>query len=290
MKEHSFGGKVFNAFNLIVLFFFGIVTVLPFVYVISGSLVGSEELLVKKIVLFPEHITWEAYRFIFDSKIIYRSLLGTIFITVVGTFINLLLTTLMAYPLAKKTLRGRTKLMLIIVFTMLFNGGLIPTYLVVKGTGMLDTYWSLWLPTAISAFNLILLRNFFQQLPEGIEESAKIDGCNDLKILFSIVIPLSLPAVATFGLFYAVGHWNSYFNAVIYINNANMWPIQVWLRQIVLLSSGGFTDASALTETVVPPESIKYAVIVVAAVPVLVLYPFLQKHFAKGVLLGSVKG
>ncbi|WP_240421348.1 carbohydrate ABC transporter permease [Paenibacillus periandrae] len=290
MKEHSFGGKVFDVFNLIVLFFVGIVTVLPFLYVISGSLVGSEELLVKKIVLFPEHITWEAYRFIFDSKIIYRSLLGTIFITVVGTFINLLLTTLMAYPLAKKTLRGRSKLMLIIVFTMLFNGGLIPTYLVVKSMGMLDTYWSLWLPSAISAFNLILLRNFFQQLPEGLEESAKIDGCNDLKILFSIVVPLSLPAMATFGLFYAVGHWNSYFNAVIYINNANMWPIQVWLRQIVLLSSGGFTDASSLTETVVPPESIKYAVIVVAAVPVLVLYPFLQKHFAKGVLLGSVKG
>lgn len=290
MKEHTLVGKLFDVANHIVLLFVGIVTVLPFLYVISGSLVGSEELLVKKIVLFPEHITWDAYRFIFSSKIIFQSLLNTVFITFVGTFINLLLTTLMAYPLARKTLRGRSKLMLMIVFTMLFNGGMIPTYLVVKSVGMLDTYWSLWFPSAISAFNLILLRNFFQQLPEGLEESAKIDGCNDLRILYSIVVPLSLPAMATFALFYAVGHWNSYFSAVIYINDSKMWPIQVWLRQIVMLSSGGFTDANALSEVVVPPESIKYAVIVVAAVPVLVMYPFLQKHFAKGVLLGSVKG
>ncbi|MFE5321805.1 carbohydrate ABC transporter permease [Paenibacillus sp. NPDC056579] len=290
MRESSWGAKVFNAANHILLLIVGIVTILPFLYVISGSLVSSEELLVKKIVLVPTNISWEAYRFIFASKIIYQSLLSTLFITVVGTFINLLLTTLMAYPLAKKTLRGRSKIMLLIVFTMLFNGGMIPTFLIVKSMGMLDTYWSLWIPSAISAFNLILLRNFFQQLPEGLEESAKIDGCNELRTLFSIVVPLSLPAMATFTLFYAVGHWNSFFSAILYINDSNMWPIQVWLRQIVMLSSGGFTDANALSEVVVPPESIKYAVIVVAAVPVLILYPFLQKHFAKGVLLGSVKG
>ncbi|MBB3128498.1 putative aldouronate transport system permease protein [Paenibacillus rhizosphaerae] len=290
MRERSLGSKVFDAANHFVLLLVGIVTVLPFLYVISGSLVSSEELLVKKVVLIPTHISWDAYRYIFSSKIIYQSLLNTVFITVVGTFINLLLTTLMAYPLAKKKLRGRNKIMLMIVITMLFNGGMIPTYLVVKSLGMLDTYWSLWLPIAISAFNLVLLRNFFQQLPEELEESAKIDGCNDLRILYRIVVPLSLPAMATFALFYAVGHWNSYFSAVIYINNSNIWPIQVWLRQIVMLSTGGFTDANALSEVVVPPESIKYAVIVVAAVPVLLLYPFLQKHFAKGVLLGSVKG
>ncbi len=290
MRDRSWGGKLFDTANYTVLLIVGIVTVLPFLYVISGSLVSSEELLVRKVVLVPTHITWDAYRFIFASKTIYQSLISTVFITVVGTFINLLLTTLMAYPLAKKTLRGRSKLMLLIVFTMLFNGGMIPTYLVVKSMGMLDTYWSLWIPSAISAFNLILLRNFFQQLPEGLEESAKIDGCNDLRILYSIVVPLSLPAMATFALFYAVGHWNSFFSAVLYINDSKMWPIQVWLRQIVMLSSGGFTDANALSEAVVPPESIKYAVIVVAAVPILLLYPFLQKHFAKGVLLGSVKG
>ncbi|MFC0331956.1 carbohydrate ABC transporter permease [Paenibacillus sepulcri] len=288
--NRTWGGRAFDAANYTLLAVIGLITVLPFLFVISGSLVSSEELLVKKIVFIPTNISWDAYRFIFATKVIYQSLLNTVLITVVGTFINLLMTTLMAYPLSKKTLRGRSKIMLLVVFTMLFNGGIIPTYLVVKSFSMLDTYWSLWIPSAISAFNLILLRNFFQQLPEGLEESAKIDGCNELRILFSIVLPLSLPAMATFALFYAVGHWNSFFSAVIYINDSNMWPIQVWLRQIVMLSAGGFGDAGALSEVVVPPESIKYSVIVVAALPVLLLYPLLQKHFAKGVLLGSVKG
>ncbi|MEK0316148.1 carbohydrate ABC transporter permease [Cohnella sp. 56] len=290
MQQRSIGSKVFDVTNHTLLLIVGLVTVLPFIYVISGSLVSSQELLTKKIVLFPTRISWDAYQYIFATPIIYRSLLNSMFITVVGTVINLVLTTLMAYPLAKKTLRGRSKLMMLIVFTMLFNGGMIPTYLVVKSMGLLDTYWSLWLPSAISAFNLILLRNFFQQLPESLEESAKIDGCNDLRILYKIVVPLSLPAMATFALFYAVYYWNSYFTAVLYINKSSLWPIQVWLQQIVLLSAGGFSDANALSEVVVPPDSIKYAVIVVAAVPVLLLYPFLQKHFTKGVLLGSVKG
>ncbi|MDR6549140.1 carbohydrate ABC transporter permease [Paenibacillus qinlingensis] len=290
MRDRTLSSKAFDAVNYLMLGIVAVITVLPFIYVISGSLVASEELLIKKVVLFPTKISLDAYKFIFSTKIIYTSLFITIFITVVGTLINLLLTTLMAYPLARKTLRGRGKFMLLIVITMLFSGGMIPTFLVVKTFGLLDTYWSLWIPSAISAFNLILLKNFFQQLPEGLEESAKMDGCNDLQILYKIVVPLSLPAMATFALFYAVGHWNSYFTAIMYINDAKMWPIQVWLRQIVLLSAGGFTDASAASEIAAPPQSIKYAVIVVAAVPILLLYPFLQKHFAKGVLLGSVKG
>lgn len=290
MNKRTWGTALFDACNYALLAVVAIVTVLPFLYVLSGSLVGSEELLAKKIVLVPTHVTWAAYDYIFSTRTIPRSLLITVFITVAGTLINLLATTLMAYPLARRTLRGRKPLMLMIVFTMLFSGGIIPTYLVVKSAGLLDSYWSLWIPTAISAFNLVLLKNFFQQLPDGIEESAKIDGCNDLQLLYKIVVPLSLPAIATFSLFYAVGHWNSYFSAVLYINDMNMWPIQVWLRQIVMLSSGGFADGGSLSEIVVPPESIKYAVIVVAAVPVLIFYPFMQKHFAKGVLLGSVKG
>ncbi|MBO9605363.1 MAG: carbohydrate ABC transporter permease [Paenibacillaceae bacterium] len=290
MNKRTWGTALFDAGNYALLTVVAVVTVLPFLYVLSGSLVGSEELLAKKIVLVPTHVTWDAYDYIFSTRTIPRSLLITVFITFAGTLINLLATILMAYPLAHRTLRGRKPLMLMIVFTMLFSGGIIPTYLVVKSVGLLDTYWSLWIPAAISAFNLILLKNFFQQLPDGIEESAKIDGCNDLQLLYKIVVPLSLPAIATFSLFYAVGHWNSYFSAVLYINDMNMWPIQVWLRQIVMLSSGGFADGGSLSEIVVPPESIKYAVIVVAAVPVLIFYPFMQKHFAKGVLLGSVKG
>lgn len=290
MRQRTWGSRAFDAANGLVLLLVAVITVLPFIFVLSGSLVSSEELLVRKIVLFPTKFSLDAYRFLFSTKIISSSLGITVFITVIGTLINLAVTTLMAYPLARKTLRGRGKIMLMIVITMLFSGGMIPTYLVVKNLGLLDTYWSLWIPSAISAFNLILLKNFFQQLPDGLEESAKIDGCNDLQILYKIVIPLSLPAMATFALFYAVGHWNSYFTAILYLNDAKMWPIQVWLRQIVLLSSGGFTDAGTVAEMSVPPQSIKYAVIVVAAVPILLLYPFLQKHFAKGVLLGSVKG
>jgi putative aldouronate transport system permease protein len=157
---------------------------------------------------------------------------------------------------------------------------------------MLNTYWSVLIPGAISAFNLIILKNFFQQLPDGLEESAKIDGCNDLQVLIRIVLPLSLPAMATFTLFYAVGHWNTFFNAVLYLDDSHKWPIQVWLRQIVILSQGGVGDSQNFDENFVPPpaEIIKMAVIVISTVPILLVYPFLQKHFTKGVLLGSVKG
>jgi putative aldouronate transport system permease protein len=267
-----------------------VMMILPFLFILSGSFVSSEELLVRKFVLIPHHISLDAYKFIFTSKTIYHSLLISIMVTVVGTAINIVMTALMAYPLSRTTLMGRKQLMLMVIFTMLFSGGMIPTYLVVKSFGLLNSYWSLWLPTAISAFNLILLKNFFQQMPDGIEESAKIDGCNDIQILFRIVMPLSMPAIATFSLFYAVGHWNNYFNALLYINDSAKWPIQVWLRQIVILSNGGFSDSSAASEAIIPPSTIKYAIIIVATVPVMLVYPFLQKHFAKGVMLGSVKG
>jgi putative aldouronate transport system permease protein len=181
--------------------------------------------------------------------------------------------------------------MLMVLFTMLFSGGMIPTFLVVKTLGLLNSYWALILPGAISAFNLIILKNFFQQLPEGLEESAKIDGCGDLGLLFRIVLPLSLPALATFAMFYSVGHWNTFFSAILYINDSTKWPIQVLLRQIVILSQGGIGDSAQFESNFVPPsETIKMATIVVSTVPILLVYPFLQKHFAKGVLLGSIKG
>ena len=198
----------------------------------------------------------------------------------------------MAYPLSRKDLDGRRIILLGVVFSMLFSGGMIPTFLVVKALGMINSYWSLLLPQAINAFNLIVLKNFFQQLPEGIEEAAKIDGCNELRILWQIVLPLSLPAIATFTLFYAVNHWNSFFQAILYINDNYKWPIQVWLRQIVILSQGGIGDSETFDENyIVPPSQvIKMAIIVISTVPIMCVYPFLQKHFAKGVLIGSVKG
>ena len=178
-----------------------------------------------------------------------------------------------------------------IVFSMLFSGGLIPTFLVVKGLGLLDSYWALMLPTAISAFNLIVVKSFFQEIPNELLESAKIDGCNDLGVLWKIVLPLSKPVIATFALFYAVGHWNDFFNALLYISDTTKWPLQVLLRQIVLLTSGSLDLSTADLDYVKPPDqSIKMAVIVVGTIPILMVYPFLQKHFAKGVMLGAVKG
>ncbi|NOU92255.1 ABC transporter permease subunit [Paenibacillus sp. LMG 31456] len=292
VEDRSIGSRLFDAFNYIFLSLFAIVTILPFIYVVAGSLTAPEEMIMKKFVLFPTQFSLDGYRYIFSSNVILKSLGVTVFITIAGTLINLIFTCLMAYPLSRKDLDGRKPLMLMVIFSMLFSGGMIPTFLVVKTLGLLDTYWALLLPGAISAFNLIVLKNFFQQMPEGMEEAAKIDGCNDLRILWQIVIPLSLPAIATFSLFYAVGHWNSFFSAVLYINNDGMWPVQVWLRQIVILAQGGIGDSTAFDQNyIVPPaQIIKMAVIVVSTLPILCVYPFLQKHFAKGAMIGSVKG
>jgi putative aldouronate transport system permease protein len=180
----------------------------------------------------------------------------------------------------------------LVIFSMLFSGGMIPGYLVVKELGLLNSYAAVILPGAISAFNLIVIKNFFQNLPPGLEEAARIDGCSDVGVLWRIVLPLSKPIIATFGLFYAVGHWNNFFSAMLYLNDSKMWPLQVMLREIVMLSQVAVGDMSAFDpEFVEPPDqAVKMAVIVVGTVPILLVYPFLQKHFAKGVLLGSIKG
>jgi len=210
--------------------------------------------------------------------------------TLVGTLLSMLLTSLMAYGLSRRDLDGRRVIMFLVVFTMLFNGGMIPTFLVVKELGLIDTYAALILPSAIAAFNLIILKNFFQNIPDGLEESAKIDGCSDFGILFRIVLPLSMPAIATISLFYAVTYWNTYMSAILYLNKSEMWPIQVLLRQIVVLASGMDYSSSLDSEVPPPEQSVKMAVIVVATLPILLVYPFLQKHFAKGAMLGSIKG
>jgi len=282
--------KLFDIFNYVFLAIFALLMLLPLMYVLSGSLTSDAELALKKVVLIPMEPTFDSYNYILKSGIIFQSLMYSVLITVVGTGINIFSTALMAYPLSRTTLRGRSILMKLIVFTMLFSGGMIPTYILVKELGLLNSYWSLWLPTAISAFNLILMKNFFQNLPDSIEEAAKIDGCNDMQILFRMALPLSMPSIAALTLFYAVSNWNSFFNALMYIQDSNKWPIQVWLQQIVILSQGGYDPNDSLTEFVKPPETVKLAVISVATIPILCIYPFLQKHFAKGVLLGSVKG
>ncbi|MGQ7890221.1 carbohydrate ABC transporter permease [Paenibacillus sp. WC2504] len=292
MINKSIGSRIFDGFNYTFLTLFALVTLLPFIYIISVSFAEPEEVLRRGFILFPTSFSLEGYRYIFSTQTIVNSLFVTIGITVVGTFINLLFTSLLAYPLSRQDFEGRKLFMMLIVFTMLFHGGILPTFLVVKALGMLNSYWSLLIPNAISAFNLIVVVSFFRQLPEGLEEAAKIDGCSDVGLLFRIVLPLSTPVLATFALFYAVGHWNTFFNAIMYINDSKMWPIQVWLRQIVILSQGGIGDSTQFDQNYIAPPSqiIKMAVIVISTVPILLVYPFLQKHFAKGVMIGSVKG
>ena len=291
MARRSFGEKGFDAVNMGMLGLIAILMVFPFIYIIALSFSDEKTIAEGGLILFPKGWSLEAYRYIFSTDTLLRGLYNSILITAGGTIVNLAMTSLMAYPLAKTYLLGRRSILMLVIFTILFSGGLIPTFLAVKWTGLLDSLWSVIIPTSISAFYLIILKNFFQQIPEGLEESAKIDGANDMVILLRIVLPLSLPAIATFALFYAVNHWNMYFQAIMYINDHSKWPVQVLLRQIVILSQSSVGDSSSISdETVLPPQSIKMAVIVFATVPIMLVYPFLQKHFAKGVFLGSVKG
>lgn len=288
IQNKSFGDRVFDIINYSLLSLFALASFLPFIYVIGCSFATQEEILQKGFLLFPTKFSLDAYKYIFSTDSLTRSLLVTVFITVTGTFINIMFTVLMAYPLAHKQIIGRKVIIFLVTFTMMFNPGIIPAFIIVKSLGLLNSYWSLLLPTAISAFNLIIMKNFFQQIPAELEESAKIDGCNDLVILLKIILPLSAPAIATFSLFYAVVNWNSFMNPLMYINDSRKWPIQILLRQIVLMSSGGAGDEGAMIR--VEPQTVKMAVVAVSTVPILLVYPFLQKHFVQGVMIGSVKG
>ncbi|TLS49219.1 carbohydrate ABC transporter permease [Paenibacillus antri] len=291
VQDKTLGSRLFDIVNYTLLSLIGLVTILPFIHVIAGSFTTVTELATKQFVIIPTVWSLDAYKYIFSTNTLFRALGVSVVVTLFGTLFSMLLTALMAYGLSRKDLDGRGGIMFMVVFTMLFSGGLIPTFLVVKELGMIDSLTALVVPTAINAFNLIIMRNFFQNLPEGLEESAKIDGCNDWGILFRIVIPLSMPAIATISLFYAVTYWNTYITAILYLNDAAKWPVQVILRQIVILASGLTADTSGMEDFVRPPEqTVKMAVIVVATLPILLVYPFLQKHFAKGALLGSIKG
>lgn len=294
MNKHyrTVPSTIFDVLNYTLLGLFALVTILPFIYVVSGSFATEAEHTQKAFFLIPETFTLAGYQYIFSSNTLFKSIGVSIYVTVLGTLTNLLFTVTMAYPLARRDLMGRNVVLNLVVFSMLFSGGLIPGYILVRSLGLLDSYWALILPGAISAFNLIVVKNFFQELPPGLEESARIDGCTEIGVLWRIVLPLSKPVLATFGLFYAVGHWNNFFNALLYINDATKWPLQVLLRQIVMLSQASLGDSSNLDPNFVqPPEqTVKMAVIVVGTIPILLVYPFLQKHFAKGVLIGSIKG
>ncbi|AZV48662.1 ABC transporter permease [Bacillus halotolerans] len=283
-------GRVFDVCNILFLGGVGAITILPFLYIIAGSFATEAELAQRSFFIFPKTFTLDAYRYVFSTPTFIRSMGVSIFITVVGTAVQLFFTFTMAYPLAKRHVKGRNLLLNLVIFSMLFSGGMIPTYLVVKSLGLLDSYWALILPMAINPFNLIIIKNFFQQLPQELEESAKIDGCSEIGVFWRIALPLSKPVIATFALFYAVGIWNDFFHALLYINDSAKWPLQMVLRQVTILSDLTATNGDTMQNTIPPEQGIKLAVIVIATIPILAVYPFLQKHFAKGMLIGSVKG
>lgn len=287
----SIGEKCFSVIIYGVLAFAFLIVLLPLMYVVSTSFASAKELAENRILIIPQKPTLEVYKYIFSTKTILRSLFVTIGITVVGTIANLIMTCLMAYPLSRKNLPGRKWIMLGVTITLVFNGGMIPTYLVVNGLGMIDSYWALIIPGAINSFNLILVKNFFQEIPESLIDAAQIDGSSELNTLVKIVLPLSKPALATFTMFYAVGHWNQFMQPLLYLNDSRKWPIQILLRQIVLMSQGGIGDEGAMPPGfVLPIKSLKMACIVVSTLPIIMAYPFMQKYFDKGVMMGSVKG
>ncbi|MEC6747987.1 carbohydrate ABC transporter permease [Marinilactibacillus sp. XAAS-LB27] len=288
-RQEPLSSKIFSVFNTTFLVLIALICLVPFINIIASSLATTEEIVSKPFVIIPETFSLDAYRYILSTPTIFNSLWVTIFVTVAGTITSMILTAMMAYGLSRKYLPGRRMMNFLVVFTMLFSGGMIPTFLVVNSLGLIDSLWSMILPIAVNAFNMIIMRNFFQGLPMSLEESAKMDGASDFLIFRKIMLPLAMPSVATISLFYAVAYWNTYMNAILYINDSAKWPIQILLRQIVIVSSGMQGEGVAV-DVIPPAQSIKMAVIVVATVPMLLVYPFVQKYFVKGALVGSVKG
>jgi putative aldouronate transport system permease protein len=287
-NHNTNAGRVFDVFNLILLGAVGVLAMLPFVFIIAGSLATEEELTRRSFFVWPETLSLESYAAIFSTPTFIRSLAITVGVTAVGTIIQLAITVCMAYPLAKRGLPGRNIIISLIVFTMVFSAGMIPTFLLVKDLGLLNTWWALILPAAVNPFSLIIIKNFFQELPIELEESAKIDGATELRILWSILLPLSKPVLATFALFYAVGIWNDFMSPLLYLSDSSMWTLQMFLRQVTVAANVAVDNPDP--NYIAPAQGIKFAVVVVATVPILLFYPFLQKHFAKGILIGSVKG
>lgn len=295
IRRRLHGGEAaFQIFNYGLLTLLSLAFIAPFLAIVSTSFVGESELIRRgNFILIPEKLDFSAYKVLLsEGSMLYHAYSITIMRVVVGTSLNLLFTAMLAYGLSRKEMPGRNVFITLVFITMLFGGGLIPTYLLLKFMHLTNTFWVMIVPGLISAWNLLIMKNFFTQIPESLIESATIDGAKPWTVLARIVFPLSLPTFATLGLFYAVGHWNAWFDATIYINDSKLMPVQVLLRRIVLSFSSQDLDAEMLNGVANKPtaQSLRGAMIVVTTLPILCVYPFLQKHFVKGVLTGSLKG
>lgn len=285
--------KAFNVFNIIFMLFMIVITLYPLLYVVFASLSDSNELMKHSgLLLKPVGFSWAAYKAVFKNPNILQGYKNTIIVLISSVAVSMFLTCLAAYVLSRKNVLFNGIITFIIMFTMFFSGGMIPRYLLVNNLGLTNTYWALILPTAISTYNMIIMRTGFAAIPESLEESAKIDGANHFTILFKIVIPLAKPTMAVIVLYYAVACWNSWFNAMIYLQKRrDLQPLQLILRGILIENdTSNMQDGNVGQDTESIAESIKYAVIVVATLPILAIYPFLQKYFIKGIMIGAVKG
>ncbi|MEU8623468.1 carbohydrate ABC transporter permease [Streptomyces sp. NPDC048669] len=261
----------------------------PLVGVIGTSFASQTDIIkASGLVLWPDHPNLDAYRTIFTGGVVTRALIVSVGITVLGTLASLLVTVGMAYGLSRSEVTGSRAILMIALFTMLFNAGIIPNFLLVKGLGLYDTYAALVMPTLVSAFNLVVLRSFFMNLPDELYDAAKVDGAGDFRILLRIVLPLSKAVLAVISLFYAVTYWNAFFNSLLYLNDSDKWPLPMVLRTYVL--QGQSLNSASAGEVLAPQQAVQMAVLVIAVVPILCVYPFLQRYFTKGVLTGAVKG
>jgi putative aldouronate transport system permease protein len=292
-KSVSAGDMAFDVINTMLQAFIFIIMVYPLYYIVIASISEPSEVLTGHVFLLPKGFQLDGYKQVFRSPDIVTGYLNSIFYTFLGTIINLFVTLPCAYSLSRKDLRGRTGFTLFFSFTMFFSGGMVPSYMVVRGLGLLNSFWALLLPAAMSVWNMIICRNFFEHnIPLELLEVSRIDGCMNIRFFIRIVLPLSKALIAVMTLFYAVGHWNSYFSALLYLTDRAKYPLQLVLRN-TLISNSPMTSNTTLTDTAAMHrmiEMLKYALVVVSSVPVLILYPFVQKHFVQGVMIGSIKG
>ncbi|WP_372630251.1 carbohydrate ABC transporter permease [Cohnella sp.] len=286
IKDYALDGTIYTLLILM-----GLMTLLPFANVLSKSFSEEWAIVSGKVGILPIGFQFDTMAFVVTSSQFLRSLGISVLVTVIGTLASLLVTALTAYPLSKRELPGIGALIVLFIFTMMFNGGIIPNYLLIRELGLINHLGSLVLPALVSVFNLLVIKSYFENLPSSLEESAKIEGARNLTILFRIILPLSGPVLATIGLFYAVYFWNDYFNPMLYINSTSLKPLQLYLQDIVMnADTSSALDKSADDLMNVPAEGVRAATVIASTLPILLVYPFLQKYFIKGVLIGSVKG
>lgn len=288
--------KIFNWINIVIIGIFTLIILYPLLFVVFASLSTPTKIYDNPLLLWPQGFTLEGYKRVFDNPDIWMGFKNAVIYTVIGTAINVIMTTLAAYPLSRKDFRGRNVITILFTFTMFFSGGLIPTYLVNQWLGIVDTMWVMVLPGAISVYNMIIMRTYFQQnIPMELEESAFIDGATDMQLLTKVVLPLSTPIIAVMMMFYGVGRWNGYFEAMIYLSDRELFPLQLILREILVQNQMGDAANQAImtsgqSEVNMIKQSIKYAVVIVSSVPVLIFYPIVSKYFEKGIMVGAIKG